>query len=108
MKTKTVHDYLFYFLDIALLSKLKHLALNQVSSAFLSVDDSIITESLLVNLQAYVPTAEEQGKLSVFVKSASDEDLEQLSKPDSFCVEVSCMTEKRIRTETHYDDNRYR
>lgn len=64
------------------------MTLKQVSSAFLAVDDSIITENLLINLQAYVPTAEEQGKLSVFVKSASDEDLEQLSKPDSFCVEV--------------------
>lgn len=52
------------------------------------MDDSIITENLLLNLQTNVPTAEEQGKLSVFVKSASDEDLEQLSKPDAFCVEV--------------------
>lgn len=77
-----------YNINIALLSKLKHMTLKQVSSAFLAVDDSIITENLLVNLQAYVPTAEEQGKLSVFVKSASDEDLEQLSKPDSFCVEM--------------------
>lgn len=71
-----------------MLSKLKHLALDQVSKAFLQVDDSIITENLLNNLQVNVPTAEEQGKLSVFVKSASEEDLEQLSKPDAFCVEV--------------------
>lgn len=93
--------YFFIFLqDIALLSKLKHMTLKQVSSAFLAVDDSIITENLLVNLQAYVPTAEEQGKLSVFVKSASDEDLEQLSKPDSFCVEVmyTNMAEKHTKT----------
>lgn len=52
------------------------------------MDDSLLTESLLVNLQQYVPTPEEQGKLSVFVKSASEEELEQLSKPDAFCVEV--------------------
>jgi cytokinesis protein len=57
----------------------------------LAVDDSIITENLLLNLQANVPTADEQGKLSVFVKSASEEDLEQLSKPDTFCVEVSLL-----------------
>lgn len=61
---------------------------DQISKAFLAVDDSIITENLLVNLQANVPTAEEQGKLSVFVKSASEEDLEQLSRPDAFCAEL--------------------
>lgn len=75
-------------LDITLLSKLKHLSFDQVSRAFLQVDDSIISENLLSNLQVNIPTAEEQGKLSVFVKSASDEDLEQLSKPDTFCYEV--------------------
>lgn len=75
-------------LDITLLSKLKHLSFDQVSRAFLQVDDSIVTENLLSNLQVNIPTAEEQGKLSVFVKSASDEDLEQLSKPDTFCYEV--------------------
>jgi cytokinesis protein len=74
-----------------LLSKLKHLSFIEVSKAFLAVDDSIITENLLLNLQANVPTADEQGKLSVFVKSASEEDLEQLSKPDTFCVEVSLL-----------------
>lgn len=78
-----------------MLSKLKHLSLDQVSKAFLAVDDSIITENLLSNLQVNVPTPEEQGKLSVFVKSASDEDLDQLSKPDAFCVEVK---KKKSRT----------
>lgn len=72
-----------------MLSKLKHLSFDQVTKAFLQVDDSIVTENLLCNLQTNIPTAEEQGKLSVFVKSASDEDLEQLSKPDMFCYEVS-------------------
>lgn len=85
-----MHEILTFFLllDIALLSKLKHLTFDQVSKAFLQVDDSIVTENLLGNLQVNIPTAEEQGKLSVFVKSASDEDLEQLSKPDAFCYEV--------------------
>ncbi|KAI8095753.1 hypothetical protein BDF21DRAFT_374116 [Thamnidium elegans] len=77
-----------YNINITLLSKLKHLSFDQVSRAFLQVDDSIITENLLGNLQVNIPTAEEQGKLSVFVKSASDEDLEQLSKPDTFCCEM--------------------
>ncbi|KAI9254347.1 hypothetical protein EDC94DRAFT_618559 [Helicostylum pulchrum] len=77
-----------YNINITLLSKLKHLSFDQVSRAFLQVDDSIISENLLSNLQVNIPTAEEQGKLSVFVKSASDEDLEQLSKPDTFCYEM--------------------
>lgn len=77
-----------YNINIALLSKLKHLSFVQVRQAFLAVDDSIITENLLINLQVNIPTPEEQGKLSVFVNKASDEDLEQLSKPDTFCVEM--------------------
>ncbi|KAI9476486.1 MAG: hypothetical protein EXX96DRAFT_485807 [Benjaminiella poitrasii] len=77
-----------YNINIALLSKLKHFTFVEVRKAFLAVEDDIITENLLVNLQANVPTAEEQGKLSVFVKSASEEELEQLSKPDTFCVEM--------------------
>ncbi|KAI8353613.1 armadillo-type protein [Choanephora cucurbitarum] len=47
-----------------------------------------IAINLLNNMQANAPTADEQGKLSVFVKSASEEDLENLSKPDAFCVEM--------------------
>lgn len=77
-----------YNINIALLSKLKHLSFAEVRQAFLAVDDAVITENLLVNLQANIPTPEEQGKLSVFVNKASDEDLEQLSKPDTFCVEM--------------------
>ncbi|KAG2196955.1 hypothetical protein INT46_008126 [Mucor plumbeus] len=77
-----------YNINIALLSKLKHLSFVQVRQAFLAVDDSIITENLLTNLQVNIPTPEEQGKLSVFVNKASEEDLEQLSKPDTFCVEM--------------------
>ncbi|CEJ03597.1 hypothetical protein RMCBS344292_17576 [Rhizopus microsporus] len=77
-----------YNMNIAILARLKHLSLKQITKAFLAVDDSLLTESLLVNLQQYVPTPEEQGKLSVFVKSASEEELEQLSKPDAFCVEM--------------------
>ncbi|KAL9555089.1 hypothetical protein MBANPS3_002512 [Mucor bainieri] len=77
-----------YNINIALLSKLKHLSFVQVRQAFLAVDDSVITENLLINLQANIPTPEEQGKLSVFVNKASEDDLEQLSKPDTFCVEM--------------------
>lgn len=34
------------------------------------------------------PSHDEMGKLSVFMKTASEEDLECLSKSDSFCAEV--------------------
>lgn len=59
-----------------------------VAARILAVDDLLCTETVLANLQMNVPTAEEMGKLSVFVKSASEDQLEQLSKPDAFCVEV--------------------
>ncbi len=63
--------------------------MEQMAKEFLAVNDKILTENFLVNLQQYAPTPEEQGRLSVFVKSASEEELEQLSAPDAFCVEVS-------------------
>jgi cytokinesis protein len=78
-----------YNINIALLSKLKHLSFKEVVTSFKEVDDAVMTENLLLNLQANVPTAEEQGKLKVFVSKASPEDMEQLSKPDAFCAEVS-------------------
>lgn len=75
-------------LDIALLAKFKYLTFEEVHKRILAVDDKFCTENLLNNLQLNAPTAEEMGKLSVFVKSASEEDVEQLSRPDAFCVEV--------------------
>ncbi|KAG1453587.1 hypothetical protein G6F56_007531 [Rhizopus delemar] len=77
-----------YNINIAILSRFKTLTMKQMAEAFLANKDDLITENLLINLQQYAPTAEEQGRLSVFVKSASDEELEQLSPPDTFCVEM--------------------
>lgn len=82
---------LTYFIsipDIAILAKLKHIPFPVVAKRLLAVDDKLFTENLLRNLQANVPTPEEMGKLSVFVSSASEEDLELLSRPDTFCYEV--------------------
>ncbi|ORZ05858.1 hypothetical protein BCR42DRAFT_427913 [Absidia repens] len=77
-----------YNINIALLAKFKHITFADVTARILSIDDVFCTENVLINLQSNVPTAEEMGKLSVFVKSASEEQLEQLSKPDTFCVEM--------------------
>ncbi|KAG1310055.1 hypothetical protein G6F64_004841 [Rhizopus arrhizus] len=77
-----------YNINIAILSRLKSLSMEQMAKEFLAVNDKILTENFLVNLQQYAPTPEEQGRLSVFVKSASEEELEQLSAPDAFCVEM--------------------
>jgi hypothetical protein len=54
----------------------------------LSVDDKFCTEVMLRNLLANVPSHDEMGKLSVFLKTASEEDLQCLSKPDAFCAEL--------------------
>ncbi|KAI8337692.1 hypothetical protein BC941DRAFT_352320 [Chlamydoabsidia padenii] len=77
-----------YNINIALLAKFKHITFKDVAARILAVDDLLCTENVLTNLQLNVPTAEEMGKLSVFVKSASEDQLEQLSKPDTFCVEM--------------------
>ncbi|CAO3596601.1 unnamed protein product [Absidia cylindrospora] len=77
-----------YNINIALLAKFKHVTFADVATRILSLDASLCTENVLINLQLHAPTAEEMGKLSVFVKSASEDQLEQLSKPDAFCVEM--------------------
>ncbi|ORZ12691.1 hypothetical protein BCR42DRAFT_467822 [Absidia repens] len=77
-----------YNINIALLAKFKHITFADVAARLLSMDASLCTENVLINLQLHAPTAEEMGKLSVFVKSASEDQLEQLSKPDAFCVEM--------------------
>lgn len=74
--------------DIALLSKFKHLSLDEVRKRILAFDEIFCTETLLKNLQANAPLPDEMGKISVFVKGASEEDLNNLSKADAFCAEV--------------------
>lgn len=53
------------------------------------MDDRFCTEILLRNLYANAPTPDEMGKLSVFLKTASEDDLENLSRPDQFCAQVA-------------------
>jgi hypothetical protein len=91
-----------HFLDIALLTKFKHLSFEEVRRRILAVDEVFCTETLLKNLQANAPTPDELGKISVFVKGASEDDLGNLSKADAFCAEVQCIiivivVGKRIR-----------
>ncbi|CDS04805.1 hypothetical protein LRAMOSA07335 [Lichtheimia ramosa] len=75
-------------INIAILSRLKYVPLETVVAKLLAVDDSLFKENLLKSMQEFAPTPDETGKLNVFVKSASEEDLERLSKPDTFCYEV--------------------
>jgi cytokinesis protein len=86
-----------YNINITLLAKLKHVTFVDVRRACLRVDDAIMTENVLTNLQTTVPSPEEQGKLAAFVKS--DEDLESLSAPDSFCVEMLKIDRYKERVE---------
>jgi hypothetical protein len=75
--------------DIAILAKCKHIPFNEIKHKILAVDEKFCTEILLRNLQLNAPTPEEMGKLSVFLKTASEDDLQNLSKADAFCAEVS-------------------
>ncbi|ORX57073.1 actin-binding FH2 [Hesseltinella vesiculosa] len=94
LNSKRAHN-----INIALLAKFKHITFTDVRKRILAVDDQFCTENVLSNLQANVPTAEEMGKLSVFVKSASPEELARLSKPDRFCAEMMQIERYKERLE---------
>jgi hypothetical protein len=80
--------FYFIFVDIAILAKCKHIPFDEIKRKILAVDERFCTEILLRNLQHNAPTPEEMGRLSVFLKTASEDDLQNLSKPDAFCAEV--------------------
>ena len=67
---------------------MKHISFREAKNRILSVDDRFCTEILLKNLLANAPTPDEMGKLTVFLKTAPEEDIQNLSKSDSFCAEV--------------------
>ncbi|KAI8100130.1 uncharacterized protein BX664DRAFT_355473 [Halteromyces radiatus] len=77
-----------YNINIAILAKCKHIPFDEIKRKILAVDEKFCTEILLRNLQLNAPTPEEMGKLSVFLKTASEDDLQNLSKPDAFCAEI--------------------
>lgn len=69
------------------------MAFKEFKKKILAVDERLCTEILLRNLLANIPSHDEMGKLSVFLKTASEEDLQCLSKSDAFCAEVTCTDE---------------
>jgi hypothetical protein len=75
-------------LDITVLSKIKNITFQAFKNKLVEFDKKWCTEVLLRNLLSNIPSHDEMGKLSVFVKTASEEDLESLSKADKFCAEV--------------------
>lgn len=81
-------SYLQLYAGIAVLAKYKNISFKEFKRKLLAVDERFCTEVLLKNLLMNAPSHDEMGKLSVFMKTASEEDLECLSKSDSFCAEV--------------------
>lgn len=77
-----------FYIDIAILAKNKNVSFQDFKKKLLAVDERFCTEVLLRNLLMNAPTHDEMGKLSVFLKTASEEDLQCLSKSDAFCAEV--------------------
>ncbi|CAO3587923.1 unnamed protein product [Absidia cylindrospora] len=77
-----------YNINIAILAKCKHISLPEIKQNILTVDEGFCSETLLRNLQLNAPTPEEMGKLSVFLKTASEDDIKNLSKPDAFCATI--------------------
>jgi cytokinesis protein len=86
-----------YNINIALLAKLKRTPFEEVRKKILAVDFDFCSEILLRNMVSLAPTPDEMGKLSVFASSAAEEDLESLSPPDRFCLEVSSLVGERMR-----------
>ncbi|KAF1806704.1 hypothetical protein FB192DRAFT_1271756 [Mucor lusitanicus] len=77
-----------YNISIAVLAKCKNIPFKDCKRKILAVDDKFCTEIMLRNLLVNAPSHDEMGKLSVFLKTASEEDLQSLSKPDAFCAEI--------------------
>ncbi|KAG0914538.1 hypothetical protein G6F33_004165 [Rhizopus arrhizus] len=77
-----------YNISIAVLAKYKSMSFKEFKKKILAVDERLCTEILLRNLLANIPSHDEMGKLSVFLKTASEEDLQCLSKSDAFCAEI--------------------
>lgn len=73
-----------------MLAKCKNIPFKDCKKKILAVDEKFCTEIMLRNLLVNAPSHDEMGKLSVFLKTASEEDLQSLSKPDAFCAEVGC------------------
>jgi hypothetical protein len=71
------------------LAKIKNISFAEFKRKILAVDEKLCSEVLLRNLLANLPSHDEMGKLSVFLKTASEEDLQSLSKADAFCAEVN-------------------
>lgn len=64
------------------------MSFDEIKRKILAVDEKFCTEIILRSMLLNAPTPEEMGKLSVFLKTASEEDLQNLSRPDAFCAEV--------------------
>lgn len=93
------HGIIKMQLDITILAKIKHISFQEVAHKILAVDDKLCTEKLLESLLENAPTPEEKGKLKVFVTGAAEEDVELLSKPDAFCVQVMDIERYKERLE---------
>ncbi|OBZ82725.1 Formin-A, partial [Choanephora cucurbitarum] len=86
-----------YNISIAVLAKCKHVTFDEFKKKILAVDEKFCTEILLRNLLVNLPSHDEMGKLSVFIKTASEEDLASLAKPDAFCAEILSIDRVRER-----------
>ncbi|ORZ21263.1 hypothetical protein BCR42DRAFT_434175 [Absidia repens] len=75
-------------INIAIMAKCKHIPIHEIKQNILAMNEAFCSEILLRNFQLNVPTSEEMGKLAVFLKTASEYDIKNLSKPAAFCATI--------------------
>ncbi|KAG5458339.1 MAG: hypothetical protein BJ554DRAFT_1446, partial [Olpidium bornovanus] len=66
-----------------MLARIRHYTLDEIRTAILQVDESVLTEQTIKQFLAFVPTAEEKGKLTAYTDNP-----EALAKGDRFFLEM--------------------
>jgi hypothetical protein len=87
--------------DIFMTSLGKRLPLDQIHSRVLEMDDSLDDEELLKALAKFAPTKEEVKKLTPYLDGSSDQ-VQALSSPDQFCLQVKGKKKKVANVGTDF------
>lgn len=80
-----------------MLARIRHYTLDEIRTAILQVDETVLTEQTVKQFLAFVPTAEEKGKLTAYTDNP-----EALAKGDRFFVEMMKIDRYEARLKAWY------
>lgn len=84
-----IHNFDFAYIDIAILSKIKHYASFQdVRRDILAMDDGLCRETFLSNLIAFAPSRVDNLVTMKKYLESPEEELQKLDLPEQFMLEV--------------------